>query len=189
MDQDKNEKQNDERPYGGKEANLAELLRAISENAAAALRMLGERYEKTEEGRNFSGAALDHPAGGMAVEGVFNGKGMHGSDGREYPIPANYASKSKLVEGDVLKLSISAQGAFVFKQIGPVERERLIGRLVYERDVDEYAVIAGERKFRVLKASITFFHGAEGDQAVILAPKAFPSRWAAVENIIKRNEG
>ena len=36
------------------------------------------------------------------LEGVFDGQNMVGSDGRQYIVPPNYASKSKLVEGDIL---------------------------------------------------------------------------------------
>ena len=47
------------------------------------------------------------------MEGVFDGQNMMGPDGKKYPVPANYASKSKLVEGDVLKLTISDDGSFI----------------------------------------------------------------------------
>jgi hypothetical protein len=40
---------------------------------------------------------------GKIIEGVFDGQNMVGSDGKTYPVPANYASKSKLVQGDILK--------------------------------------------------------------------------------------
>ena len=35
---------------------------------------------------------------GKIIEGIFDGQMMLGPDGKNYPIPANYASKSKLVE-------------------------------------------------------------------------------------------
>ena len=54
---------------------------------------------------------------GIIVEGVFNGQIMIGPDGKQYSVPANYASKSKLVEGDILKLTIDKDGSFIFKQI------------------------------------------------------------------------
>ena len=38
---------------------------------------------------------------GKVIEGVFDGQTMHDADGKAYPVPANYASKSKLVEGDI----------------------------------------------------------------------------------------
>ena len=57
---------------------------------------------------------------GKVIEGVFDGQGMVGPDGKSYPVPANYASKSKLIEGDILKLTIADDGGFIYKQIGPV---------------------------------------------------------------------
>ena len=59
---------------------------------------------------------------GKIIEGVFDGQIMIDQDGKNYPVPANYASKSKLVEGDIMKLTITPEGKFLYKQIGPVER-------------------------------------------------------------------
>jgi hypothetical protein len=66
---------------------------------------------------------------GKVIEGVFDGQNMVGSDGKTYPVPANYASKSKLVQGDILKLTIADDGAFMYKQIGPIPRKQLVGVL------------------------------------------------------------
>lgn len=122
---------------------------------------------------------------GLVIEGVFNGQLMIGPDGKQYSVPANYASKSKLVEGDILKLTIERDGTFIFKQISPVERKRLVGRLIHEQESNEFVVLAGDRVYKVLMASITYFKGQEGDEVVILTPKDSDSHWAAVENIIK----
>ena len=48
---------------------------------------------------------------GKIIEGVFDGQMMLSPDGKNYPIPANYASKSKLVEGDLMKLTIAEDGS------------------------------------------------------------------------------
>lgn len=120
----------------------------------------------------------------IIIEGVFNGQMMIGADGKQYSVPANYASKSKLIEGDILKLKIDKYGNFVFKQIGPIERERKIGVVIKEDD--ELIVMAEGKKYKVIKASLTYFKAEEGDEVVILAPKDLPSQWAAVENIIKK---
>ena len=56
------------------------------------------------------------PLSGKIIEGQFDGQNMHGPDGKLYPVPANYASKSKLVQGDGLKLTIGDDGAFLYKQ-------------------------------------------------------------------------
>ncbi|MFA6553332.1 MAG: hypothetical protein WCT27_02810 [Patescibacteria group bacterium] len=119
------------------------------------------------------------------IEGVFDGQNMIGPDGKQYSIPANYASKSKLVQGDTLKLTIMADGSFMYKQIGPVDRNRLVGMLARDEATDEYRAIVGDKSYKVLLASITYFKGEPGDEVVILTPKDAESVWAAVENIIK----
>ena len=110
---------------------------------------------------------------------------MVGNDNKQYTIPANYASKSKLVEGDILKLTIDGSGNFVYKQIGPVERDRLVGTLVKDEG-DEYIVMVDKKVYKVILASVTYFKGDEGDEVIILVPKSTDSQFAAVENIIKK---
>lgn len=117
---------------------------------------------------------------GKVVEGVFDGQKMIGPDGKEYPVPANYASKSKLVEGDILKLTITDDGGFVYKQIGPTERKQIIGTLVQHDGT--YYVEANGREYRILLASVTYFHIAVGDQVTIVVPADNEdATWAAVE--------
>ena len=120
------------------------------------------------------------------VEGIFDGKGMVGPDGKEYPIPPNYASKSKLVEGDMLKLTITPSGAFVFKQIGPIERSRVVATLGFDATTGEFYATTDGKRWSVIKASVTYFKGEPADEVVLLVPKSTPSKWAAVENIIKK---
>lgn len=129
--------------------------------------------------------ASDHQAvreevAGKVVEGVFDGQTMVGPDGKTYPVPANYASKSKLVEGDILKLTIADDGTFIYKQIGPVARRQIIGTLG-QRDGTFY-VEAGGREYRVLMASVTYFKCKIGDQVSIIVPEDNrEAEWAAVE--------
>ncbi|MFA5954409.1 MAG: hypothetical protein WC817_02650 [Patescibacteria group bacterium] len=123
---------------------------------------------------------------GRVIEGVFDGQKMVGPDGRHYSVPANYASKSKLVEGDLLKLIITPRGAFVFKQIGPTSRRRLLGTLHRNIDDSDWCVKAEGWTYRVLTASVTYFKGRDGDEVSVLVPESGESKWAAVENIIKK---
>jgi len=123
------------------------------------------------------------------IDGVFDGEQMIGEDGRQYLVPPNYASKSKLVEGDLLRLIITDSGRFIFKQKGPIERQRSVGMLVRDEESDAWCVVADGRKFCVLPAAISFHKGGMGDDVVILLPKNAPSKWAAVENVIKRDAG
>lgn len=122
---------------------------------------------------------------GRIVEGEFDGQNMIGPDGKRYSIPANYASKSKLVCGDRLKLSITHDGRFLYKQIGPVERDRLKGVLVEDETSERLCVLAEGKIYHILTASLTFFRAELGDEVIILIPQDRETSWAAVENVIK----
>jgi hypothetical protein len=128
----------------------------------------------------------DDLVGAKVIEGLFNGEKMVGPDGKQYDVPVNYASKSKLVEGDELKLTITANGTFVYKQIRPVERERQVCNLEQDDELNYYAVADGTR-WKLLTASVTYFKGQSGDEVIILVPKGAKSKWAAVENVIRQN--
>jgi hypothetical protein len=121
--------------------------------------------------------------GERVVEGVFDGQNMQGNDGTEYPMPPNYASKSKLVEGDVLKLTIGVDGSFVYKQISPVDRRRVVGRLVVDEQ-GNFGVACEDKTYRVLLASVTFYRAEEGDETAILLPTHGDAEWGAVEHVI-----
>jgi len=117
---------------------------------------------------------------GKVIEGVFDGQSMLGPDGKSYPVPANYASKSKLVQGDILKLTIAEDGSFIYKQIGPVPRKQVIGTLI-QKD-GGYTVEVGGKEYRVLLASVTYFKAHVGDQVSVVLPEDDTDvEWAALE--------
>lgn len=176
------------------ETTIQELRQALS-NAAAQLhhaQLLMDSLDGT------SLASIERHSDGLAepsfqgnnqiIEGVFNGQNMVGADGKVYTVPANYASKSKLVEGDILKLTIKPDGTFIYKQIGPVERKRMVGTLVLDQNTGDFSVLVGKRAYRVILAAVTYFKGEAGDEVVILTPEDGECVWAAVENLIKAGE-
>ena len=117
---------------------------------------------------------------GKVIEGVFDGQNMVGSDGKTYPVPANYASKSKLVQGDILKLTIAEDGAFLYKQIGPIPRKQVVGTLTLENG--HYFVDVNGKQLRVLLASVTYFKAKPGDQVSVNIPEDDTNaEWAALE--------
>jgi hypothetical protein len=122
---------------------------------------------------------------GRVVEGIFDGQNMVDSAGQTYPVPANYASKSKLVEGDGMKLTITDEGKFVYKQIAPTPRRTAIGHLIQEDG--QYKVLAEGKPYRLLLASVTFYRAEVGDQVTILLPKEGDAKWGAVEAVIPRH--
>jgi hypothetical protein len=117
---------------------------------------------------------------GKVIEGVFDGQNMVGADGKMYPVPPNYSSKSKLVQGDILKLTIAEDGKFLYKQIGPIPRKQVVGTLKLENG--HYFVEVGNKDYRVLLASVTYFKAKPGDQVSVNVPEDdSAAEWAALE--------
>ena len=177
------------------ENNYSELEKYI-ESAQASLLALQQKIAELS-GKEGSSTVEDNVQGlqseivtdeGKVIEGAFDGQNMVGPDGKQYSVPANYASKSKLVEGDKLKLTIANDGSFIYKQIGPEERDRIVGKLTRDEVTGEFRVLANDVAYNVLLASITYFKGDAGDEIVILVPKDKKATWAAVENIIKQGD-
>ena len=125
-------------------------------------------------------ASLKDEPLGKVIEGVFDGQNMVGSDAKTYPVPANYASKSKLVQGDILKLTIADDGAFLYKQIGPIPRKQVVG--VLKQENGHYYVDVNGKDYRVLLASVTYFKAKPGDQVSVNVPEDDSlAEWAALE--------
>lgn len=162
---------------------IKEMIANAERTIQSARAMLGQ-IEGTKPQKT-SRSAQSSSEEGEIVEGVFDGQVMIGTDGKQYPVPANYASKSKLVEGDMLKLTITPDGSFIYKQIGPVERKRLIG-VVSQDDLGNYVVLAEGKAYRVLLASVTYFKAEPGDEVTLVTPKESESIWGAIENLVKK---
>lgn len=156
-------------------------LRALISEAETSLAAAKELLISVIGGDDtFDVSSLKNEPLGKIIEGVFDGQNMVGSDAKTYPVPANYASKSKLVQGDILKLTIAEDGAFLYKQIGPIPRKQLVGLLKQENG--QYMVDVADRSFRVLLASITYFKAKPGDQVSINVPEDDThAEWAALE--------
>ena len=157
---------------------LKSLIQEAETNLAAAKELLISILG--DDDRVVTPRSSTEDVSGKVIEGVFDGQIMIGPDGKSYPVPANYASKSKLVEGDILKLTIADDGSFIYKQIGPIERRQVIGQLVQHDGA--YYVEANGREYRILLASVTYFRINVGDQVTIIIPEDNPeATWAAVE--------
>lgn len=125
--------------------------------------------------------------GGRVLEGIFNGEKMVSDDGEIFSIPQNYASKSKMIEGDRLKLTINPNGSLVYKQIGPIERKRIRGELISGSSSGQWLVASEGKTYKVLTASVTFHKGRIGDEVVLLVPGTGQSDWGAIEYVIHKD--
>lgn len=147
------------------EANICELKKIISDDTIGNLCF-----------------DIDTKSAKEYVEGEFDGRFMITKDNKKYLVPENYASKSKLVAGDTLKLVITSNGTHVFKQISPVDRKKIKG--IFFATEGQFYVKTKEGDFRLLKAPVTYFKVKEGDEVTIIIPALKKSKWAALDNKI-----
>ncbi len=117
--------------------HVQELLESAQASLKTATALLRELTGVADTGRErmvtrAARASTGAPVSGRIIEGIFDGQNMVDGGAQSYPVPANYASKSKLVEGDGMKLTITDEGKFIYKQIAPVERRTTKGVLIQE---------------------------------------------------------
>lgn len=159
---------------------LRDMITSAEQTIQSAKSMLLQIEGKKRVGRH---RKVDDSEGNV-VQGTFDGQLMIGTNGKQYPVPANYASKSKLVEGDFLKLTIVPDGSFIYKQIGPVPRQNKIG-IVGQDASNNYFVVADGKPYRVLLASITYFGAEPGDEVAIVTSQDPNASWASLEAILQ----
>lgn len=173
-------------------ADQAEKIRSLQEMIATAERtitsakaMLAQVQGNNEKKSSLSEEKNINSDDNQIILGIFDGQVMQGEDGKQYPVPANYASKSKLVEGDTMKLTITQNGGFIYKQIGPTERKYLIG-IVMQDEYGNYLVRTDKKDYRVLLAAATYFKIETGDEITIIVPHDEDAVWGAIENIVRK---
>lgn len=171
-----------------KMALLKEVLDNIDKNVNSAKQLLAEAFGETDLPKvdlktmstSLSDSSLNE--GAKIIEGIFDGQNMIDKEENTYPVPANYASKSKLVTGDLLKLTITEEGRFLYKQIGPTERQYVVGPLTY--DDGQYRILTKDQSYKVLTASVTYFKAEIGDEITLIIPKNSKTEWGAVEAVL-----
>lgn len=160
--------------------SLRDMINSAEQTIQSAKAMLLQIEGKKKVGRHKKVEESD----GNIVQGTFDGQIMIGTNGKQYPVPANYASKSKLVEGDFLKLTIVQDGTFIYKQIGPVPRQNKIG-VVGQDSSGNYFVAADGKPYKILLASITYFNAEPGDEVAIVTSQEPNAQWASIEAVLQ----
>ncbi len=163
--------------------SLRDMITTAEQTMQSAKAMLLQLEGKKKVGRR---KKVDEEDGNV-VQGTFDGQIMIGTDGKQYPIPANYASKSKLVEGDLLKLTIVNDGSFIYKQIGPTPRQNKIGIVGQDASGNFFVSVEG-KPYKVLLASITYFDVQPGDQVSIVTSQDENAQWAAIEAVLQQGD-
>lgn len=171
-------------------AAIRDFIESAEKSVKNAKKLLGEILQ--EENIDLSSeisldtGGLNKYASGESkiIEGVFTGEDMLGADDNKYPVPVNYASKSKLVQGDKMKLTIDGTGKMMYKQILPIERDTKVGLLT--KDKGKYQVVADGVTYNVLTAAVTHFKADIWDSLTILTPMWKQATFAAIETVIPK---
>jgi len=121
------------------------------------------------------------------IEGIFDGQDMIGADKKTYPVPANYASKSKIVESSKLKCTIKSDGSLQYKIIKEGEFITSTGTII--RDGDHFVVVSQDGMYQLLPAAVTYIRARVGDRVAIRIPKGKQATYAAIEARIPAEVG
>ncbi len=167
-------------------AELQDIITTAEETSLSARRLLANLQPELASTETMPLNKKNDDDEGQVTYGFFDGQIMIGDDGKQYPVPANYASKSKLVEGDKLKLTITPSDRFIYKQIGPVQRNYLIG-LVKQDEKGNFTVQTKEKEYQVLLAAATYFKIEPGDEVTLIVPQNGDTVWGAIENVLQKN--
>lgn len=135
-----------------------------------------------------AGAPAEERISSVGLIGIFDGEFVVMESGKRFQVPPNYASKSKLVVGDKLKLM--KEGEYnEFKMMGEAPRAEVVG-LLTKKD-NQWVVLIDNHEYRVIPAAIRFYGGEMGDKVEVLLPMDYaanPPKWAAVKSVIKSAE-
>lgn len=123
----------------------------------------------------------------QVIEGVFNGRDMIGVDKKTYPVPANYASKSKIVEGSKLKVTIKSDGTFQYKILTEIPFDTTTGTLI--KDGDHFVVITQGGLYQVIPASVTYLQARIGDRVSIRIPQGIKATYATIDALVPADLG
>lgn len=118
------------------------------------------------------------------IEWVFTWEEMLWSDWHKYPVPANYSSKSKLVQWDKLKLTIDANWKMVYKQIEPIKREIKTWLIIKENW--KFKVLCEWKTYNLLTAAVTYFKREIWSSVSIILPAWKEATFAAIEAVIPK---
>lgn len=120
------------------------------------------------------------------IVGFFDGENcVPAGETVKYVVPANYASKSKLVEGDMLRLKIMEDGRLIYKQIKHAPRRFFIGTVITIQD--GFALTDKEgRQFKISGPTVNYFSLKHGDIVSAATAEGAESKYAVVNNIIQQ---
>lgn len=172
---------------------LLHLLSKIENDAAKARVLIQKLYG--DQGVSIADAAAPKQANPESteenenikvIEGKFDGNFMQWNDTKIYPVPMNYASKTKLIPGDMLKLRIMEDGKLVYKLIAPAARKYVKAKLSKTDEWKFIALTEEGKAYNLNQAAVSFFKGTVGSEMSIIVNATEENNFAAIEALIDK---
>lgn len=151
------------------------------------VQIVGKKPLDMSEEPDMSGLHAYKHGKAKVIEGIFTGKDMLGADKNLYPVPANYASKSKIVEGSKLKVTIKSDGSYQYKIIDEIEFDTTTGTLI--KDAEHFMIISQQGIYQVLPASVTYLQAHVGDRIAIRIPRGIKATYATIDTLVPSDLG
>ncbi len=137
-----------------------QLLSQALNAATSSLNLAKQLLSEVERG----GGAGESPG----LVGKYDGMFMITEAGKKYPVPDNYAAKTKLVYGDKLKMIEGPEGRR-FKLLEEVERTETEAQLAIKDG--HFEALGKEGSYKIIQGAVRYWNGAEKDKIKILLPK------------------
>lgn len=163
------------------ESNIHELKSALATPKKISISKLKKDLHKIKSLASELGIKLTK----NEILWIYDGYSFVWQDQQKYTVPLNYASKSKLVPWDTLKLTMMEDGELRYKLITPASRKKT--KAVLNKDINgRWIWITRDKDAYMLNlAAVTFYKWRPGDQATIIINPDLDIKFAAVEIIIK----
>ncbi len=121
------------------------------------------------------------------IEWVYDGYFMVWSDDKKYPVPLNYASKTKLIPGDALKLRIKENGQLIYKLIWPAKRKHIKATLSKDDTNKPIAITDDGETYKLNPAAVSYYKWEPWDEASIIINADGVGDYGAMEAVIKND--
>lgn len=139
-----------------------ELLKMIRQVESLLSDIRKEVQQMSEENKSIDYTQLE------GITGKYDGFSMICDDGTRYEVPQNYAAKTKIVYGDVLKL-IEQDGKKLFKQVVKVDRIKVDGILTKKEG--EWYLLTDRGSYRVSGIAADFQRAQLNSEATAFLPQ------------------
>lgn len=140
--------------------NRLQLLSQALSAAASSINLARQLINEIQR----EGGALEPPG----LIGKYDGVFMVTEAGKKYPVPDNYAAKTRLVYGDKLKMVEGREGRR-FKHIERIPRVETEATLTVKDG--RFVAVSPEGSYKLIQSAVRYLKGEEGDKVKIILPK------------------